>query len=136
MKKVNIGILGVQGDVEEHVASVESAFREITIDGIVSIIKYSEEIDFINGLIIPGGESTSIGKLSNNDDFHSSIKKKITQGMPVLGTCAGLIFLSNHIIQNTKDMPDWFIPLVNRITEEGKIKDKNYEPIKPVNPHK
>ena len=43
---------------------------------------------------------------------------------------------SNHIIQNTKDMPDWFIPLVNRITEEGKIKDKNYEPIKPVNPHK
>ena len=44
MKKVNIGILGVQGDVEEHVASVESAFREITIDGIVSIIKYSLKI--------------------------------------------------------------------------------------------
>jgi 5'-phosphate synthase pdxT subunit len=103
MKKVNIGILGVQGDVEEHVASVESAFREITIDGIVNIIKYPEEIDFINGLIIPGGESTSIGKLSNNDDFHSSIKKKITQGMPVLGTCAGLIFLSNHIIQNSSN---------------------------------
>ena len=63
MKKVNIGILGVQGDVEEHMASVESAFREITMDGIVSIIKYPEEIDSINGLIIPGGESTSIGKL-------------------------------------------------------------------------
>ena len=55
MKKVNIGILGIQGDVEEHVASVESAFREITIDGIVSIIKYYEENDFINVLIIPGG---------------------------------------------------------------------------------
>ena len=76
MKKVNIGILGVQGDVEEHMASVESAFREITMDGIVSIIKYPEEIDSINGLIIPGGESTSIGKLSNNDDFQSSIKKR------------------------------------------------------------
>ena len=103
MKKVNIGILGVQGDVEEHVASVESAFREITIEGIVSVIKYQEEINSINGLIIPGGESTSIGKLSNNDDFHSSIKKKITQGMPVLGTCAGLIFLSNHIVQNSSN---------------------------------
>ena len=103
MKKVNIGILGVQGDVEEHIASVESAFREITMDGIVSVIKYPEEINSINGLIIPGGESTSIGKLSNNDDFHSSIKKKITQGMPVLGTCAGLIFLSNHIIQNSSN---------------------------------
>jgi|TARA_B100001765_G_C19462800_1_gene320076 5'-phosphate synthase pdxT subunit len=103
MKKVNIGILGVQGDVEEHIASVESAFREITMDGIVSVIKYPEEINSINGLIIPGGESTSIGKLSNNDDFHSSIKKKITQGMPVLGTCAGLIFLSNHIVQNSSN---------------------------------
>ena len=103
MKKVNIGILGVQGDVEEHVTSVESAFREITIEGIVSVIKYQEEINSINGLIIPGGESTSIGKLSNNDDFHSSIKKKITQGMPVLGTCAGLIFLSNHIVQNSSN---------------------------------
>ena len=103
MKKVNIGILGVQGDVEEHIASVESDFREITVDGIVSVIKYPDEINSINGLIIPGGESTSIGKLSNNDDFHSSIKKKITQGMPVLGTCAGLIFLSNHIVQNSSN---------------------------------
>ena len=42
----------------------------------------------------------------------------------------------DHTIQNTKDMPDWFVPLVNRIIKEGKIKDKNYEPIKPVNPHK
>ena len=103
MKKVNIGILGVQGDVEEHIASVESAFREITVDGIVSVIKYPDEINSINGLIIPGGESTSIGKLSNNDDFHSSIKKKINQGMTVLGTCSGLIFLSNHIVQNSSN---------------------------------
>ena len=41
MKKVNIGIVGVQGDVEEHIASVESAFREITINGIVTVIKYT-----------------------------------------------------------------------------------------------
>jgi len=100
MKKVNIGILGVQGDIEEHITSVESALREITLDGLVSIIKYPEQIDSINGLIIPGGESTSIGKLSNTTDFHNAIKKKITQGMPVLGTCAGLIFLSNQIVQS------------------------------------
>ena len=103
MKKINIGILGVQGDVEEHVASVESAFREIAMDGIVSIIKYPEQIDSINGLIIPGGESTSIGKLSNNSNFHDVMKKKITQGMPVLGTCAGLIFLSTQIVQSSSN---------------------------------
>ena len=103
MKKVNIGIVGVQGDVEEHIASVESAFREITINGIVTVIKYTEQIDSVNALIIPGGESTSIGKLSNHDDFHNTIKKKITQGMPVLGTCAGLIFLSNRIVQNSSN---------------------------------
>lgn len=102
MQKVNIGILGVQGDIEEHIASVESAFREITIDGLVSVIKYPEQIDSINGLIIPGGESTSIGKLSNIENFHNAIKKKITQGMPVLGTCAGLIFLSNQIVSPSK----------------------------------
>ena len=100
MKKVNIGILGVQGDIEEHIVSVESAFRETAMDGLVSIVKYPEQIDSINGLIIPGGESTSIGKLSNTPNFHNNIKKKITQGMPVLGTCAGLIFLSNQIVQS------------------------------------
>ena len=97
MEKVNIGILGVQGDIEEHIVSVESAFRETAMDGLVSIVKYPEQIDSINGLIIPGGESTSIGKLSNIGNFHNAIRKKITQGMPVLGTCAGLIFLSNQI---------------------------------------
>ena len=53
MKKVNIGIVGVQGDVEEHIASVESAFREITIDGIVTVIKYTEQIT-TNGEIAQG----------------------------------------------------------------------------------
>ncbi len=65
MKKINIGILGVQGDIEEHIASVKSAFHEITIDGIVSVIKYPEEIDSIHGLIIPGGEITSVQNSSN-----------------------------------------------------------------------
>ena len=119
MKKVNIGIVGVQGDVEEHIASVESAFREITIDGIVTVIKYTEQIDSVNALIIPGGESTSIGKLSNHDDFHNTIKKKITQGMPVLGTCAGLIFLSNHIVQNSSNTSQKLLGTLDIETERN-----------------
>ena len=119
MKKVNIGILGVQGDIEEHITSVESALREITLDGLVSIIKYPEQIDSINGLIIPGGESTSIGKLSNTPNFHNNIKKKITQGMPVLGTCAGLIFLSNQIVQSPSNISQKLLGALEIETERN-----------------
>ena len=119
MKKVNIGILGVQGDIEEHIVSVESAFRETAMDGLVSIVKYPEQIDSINGLIIPGGESTSIGKLSNTPNFHNNIKKKITQGMPVLGTCAGLIFLSNKIVQSPSNISQKLLGALEIETERN-----------------
>ena len=119
MKKVNIGILGVQGDIEEHSVSVESAFRETAMDGLVSIVKYPEQIDSINGLIIPGGESTSIGKLSNTPNFHNNIKKKITQGMPVLGTCAGLIFLSNKIVQSPSNISQKLLGALEIETERN-----------------
>jgi|TARA_B100001013_G_scaffold330768_1_gene245921 5'-phosphate synthase pdxT subunit len=119
MEKVNIGILGVQGDIEEHIVSVESAFRETAMDGLVSIVKYPEQIDSINGLIIPGGESTSIGKLSNTPDFHNTIKKKITQGMPVLGTCAGLIFLSNQIVQSPSNISQKLLGALEIETERN-----------------
>jgi len=91
---INIGILAVQGDVAENVAATRMALDELGIEGIVTEVKTPEQISDLNGLIIPGGESTVIGTLSLVNGSLKKIKEKIASGMPVLGTCAGMIVLS------------------------------------------
>ncbi len=92
---LNIGILSIQGDVAENLLSTKSALHELGIDGKVTDVKTPEEISQLDGLIIPGGESTTIGQLSLVNGSLKVIKEKIEDGMPVLGICAGLIMLSN-----------------------------------------
>lgn len=94
MKGVNIGILAVQGDVEENVSATRMAMDDLGIEGIVNEVKNPEQISDLDGLIIPGGESTVIGTLSLVNGSLKKIKEKIASGMPVLGTCAGMILLS------------------------------------------
>jgi 5'-phosphate synthase pdxT subunit len=91
---INIGVLAVQGDVAENVAATRMALDELGIEGIVTEVKNPEQISELNGLIIPGGESTVIGTLSLVNGSLKKIKEKIATGMPVLGTCAGMIVLS------------------------------------------
>ncbi len=92
---LNIGILSIQGDVAENLLSTKSALHELGIDGKVTDVKTPEELSQLDGLIIPGGESTTIGQLSLVNGSLKVIKEKIEDGMPVLGICAGLIMLSN-----------------------------------------
>jgi 5'-phosphate synthase pdxT subunit len=91
---INIGVLAVQGDVAENVAATRMALDELGIEGIVTEVKTPEQISDLNGLVIPGGESTVIGTLSLVNGSLKKIKEKIAAGMPVLGTCAGMIILS------------------------------------------
>jgi 5'-phosphate synthase pdxT subunit len=91
---INIGVLAVQGDVAENVAATRMALDELGVKGIVTEVKNPEQISELNGLIIPGGESTVIGTLSLVNGSLKKIKEKIATGMPVLGTCAGMIVLS------------------------------------------
>ncbi len=91
---VTIGVLAVQGDVAENIAATRMAMDELGIEGTVTEVKNPEQIDELNGLIIPGGESTVIGTLSLVNGSLKKIKEKILAGMPVLGTCAGMIVLS------------------------------------------
>jgi pyridoxal 5'-phosphate synthase pdxT subunit len=91
---INIGVLAVQGDVAENVAAARMALDELGVEGIVTEVKNPEQISELNGLIIPGGESTVIGTLSLVNGSLKKIKEKIAAGMPVLGTCAGMIVLS------------------------------------------
>lgn len=90
MKKV--GVLGLQGAVHEHISKLEK------IDDIKPcIVKYIKEIETIDALIIPGGESTAIGHLLKDYELTDIIRKRILEGMPVWGTCAGMILLAKKI---------------------------------------
>ena len=91
---LNIGILAIQGDVQENILSTKKAIDELKVDGNVIDVKTTEDIEKLDGLIIPGGESTTIGQLSLVNSSLKIIKEKIAKGMPVLGICAGMILLS------------------------------------------
>jgi len=97
LSNIKIGVLGLQGDIEENILSIAEALKNLNLQGTVKSVRYSESIAELDGLILPGGESTVIGNLlSIQGNIFQTIKKKITEGMPVLGTCAGLIMLSKR----------------------------------------
>jgi len=92
---ITVGVLSIQGDVQENVLSAKFAIDELGLDGKVVDVRTPEEISQLDGLIIPGGESTTIGQLSLVNGSLKALKEKIQSGMPVLGICAGMIMLSN-----------------------------------------
>lgn len=94
MSGINIGILAVQGDVAENILATKMAIEELGMEGIVTEVKTPEQISDLDGLVIPGGESTVIGTLSLVNGSLKKIKEKIASGMPVFGICAGMIMLS------------------------------------------
>lgn len=91
-----MGIAGFQGDLEEHIGAMKRAFQRRSVDGQVTIVMKKDDLENIDGLLLPGGESTVIGGLSSMNGTFQSMKAKINDGMPVLGTCAGLIMLSKR----------------------------------------
>ena len=103
---MTIGVLGLQGDIEGIVAATSQALQELHINGSVDIVRYPDEIEKIDGLILPGGESTVQSTLAAIQRSLPVLKKRISEGMPVLGTCAGMIMLSkrayDRVIGDTK----------------------------------
>ena len=94
---LNFGVLSIQGDVLENIISVKAAIDALGIDGTVTSVKTPDELSKVDGLVIPGGESTTIGQLSKFNGSLKILKEKIEQGMPVLGICAGMIMLSKTV---------------------------------------
>lgn len=90
MKKT-LGVLAIQGAFREHRKKLENLGYEIVE------VKSKEDLNKVQGLIIPGGESTAIGKQLEIDDFGERIKERAREGMPVFGTCAGMILVSKEI---------------------------------------
>lgn len=88
---MKIGILALQGAFLEHKKCLEKLGCQ------VSEIRLPEQLNEIQGLIIPGGESTTIGKLMNDFALYEPIIKRVEEGMPIFGTCAGMILLAKDI---------------------------------------
>ncbi|WP_291379668.1 pyridoxal 5'-phosphate synthase glutaminase subunit PdxT [Demequina sp.] len=87
-----IGVLALQGDVREHEAALERL-------GVESVrVRRAAELDSVDGIIIPGGESSTIDKLLRAFDLFEPLQQRIAGGLPVLGTCAGMIMLATDII--------------------------------------
>jgi len=99
---LKVGLLSIQGDIEENSNAIKESFKELEIEGTVVYMKDLEDLEEIDGLIIPGGESTVIGMLLFLKGVQPDlIRKKIQEGLPILGTCAGLIMLSNKAYDKT-----------------------------------
>ncbi|MEM1546129.1 MAG: pyridoxal 5'-phosphate synthase glutaminase subunit PdxT [Candidatus Methanomethylicia archaeon] len=95
--KARIGVLGFQGSVTEHVEAVSRALENIKVESEVLIVKKASDIKSINGIIIPGGESTVIGRLAEKSGLLSSLRIAILNGLPVFGTCAGVVMLAREV---------------------------------------
>jgi pyridoxal 5'-phosphate synthase pdxT subunit len=95
--EVTIGVLGLQGDIEENMTATKYALEHMNVRGTVKAVRYSEEFEKVDGLILPGGESTVISNLiAIQGGTLQAIKRRVSNGMPVMGTCAGMIMLSKH----------------------------------------
>lgn len=92
MKEVTIGVLALQGAFREHIKMLKKCGAEAVE------VRKPEELKDLDGLIIPGGESTTIGKLMVEWGLLEEIKAKAAKGMVLYGTCAGMILLSKEII--------------------------------------
>src|SRR5713101_6518051 len=90
-KTARVGVLGLQGDFSEHLTTL----RGLGVDGVD--VRRPEQLDDVDALIIPGGESTTIGKLAQHYGIIPKLRERAAEGMPVWGTCAGAIFLAKDV---------------------------------------
>jgi 5'-phosphate synthase pdxT subunit len=89
---MKVGVLALQGDVREHISSL------LACDVEAVAVRRAQEIESIDALVLPGGESTTIAQLAEVFGIFDLIKNKINSGMPVYGSCAGMILLAEQIL--------------------------------------
>jgi len=92
-----VGVLALQGDVREHTSMLERVGADVVA------VRGVEQLDDLDGLVMPGGESTTIAYLLTTSDIRATLEKKIEDGLSVLGTCAGLILLAHEILDGRSD---------------------------------
>ena len=120
---MKIGVLAMQGAYREHI----SMLKDLDVNAIE--IRNKEDLTGIDGLIIPGGESTTMGKLIRALDLYNDLKEMIEEGLPVWGTCAGMILLAKIIYNyDTKHLATMNIEVVRNAygRQLGSFNKKSY----------
>ena len=92
-----IGVLALQGDVAEHVHVLERLGTR------TAKVLSADRLDTVDALVVPGGESTTMSKLAVRYDLMEPLRKRVADGMPVYGTCAGMIMLADRVLGGTAD---------------------------------
>jgi 5'-phosphate synthase pdxT subunit len=94
---VIIGVLALQGDVREHLHALAEC------DVVARPVRRPEELDSVDALVIPGGESTTMSKLAVDFGVLEPLRKRVAGGMPVYGSCAGMIMLATDVLDGRPD---------------------------------
>jgi 5'-phosphate synthase pdxT subunit len=94
-----IGVFALQGDVREHLRVLTS------LGAVAEPVRRVEELDRVDGLVIPGGESTTMAKLAVTFDLMEPLQKRVASGLPVYGSCAGMILLADRIEDGIVEQP-------------------------------
>ena len=89
---MKVGVLGLQGDVREHAQALDESGATPVV------VKHAHELAEVDALIIPGGESTTIGKLLDRFSLLELVRERVESGMPLYGTCAGLILMADDVV--------------------------------------
>ncbi|TQM31760.1 pyridoxal 5'-phosphate synthase glutaminase subunit PdxT [Nocardia bhagyanarayanae] len=92
-----IGVLALQGDVREHVAALEQCGAEPVL------VRRASELAAVDGLVLPGGESTAISKLLEAFELLEPLRARLRDGMPAFGSCAGMILLASEVLDTRPD---------------------------------
>lgn len=123
---MNIGVLALQGGIKEHLVQIEAIGHKCIL------VREKKDLDNLDAIILPGGESTTMGKLLEVTGLKEPLREKIMKGLPTFGTCAGMILLAKNI-ENQEDkhlavmdisvMRNGFGTQINSFKIEKNIKD-------------
>jgi len=102
---MRIGVVGVQGGIAEHINMFKRAFIETGIKGEAIVLKEPKEMEKVDAIVIPGGESTTIGSLMMRTGLMDAVRRAVEDGTPIMGTCAGAVMMAKSIKAGRETQP-------------------------------
>ncbi|MEM4424414.1 MAG: pyridoxal 5'-phosphate synthase glutaminase subunit PdxT [Candidatus Nezhaarchaeales archaeon] len=94
---LKLGVLAIQGAISEHVEALKLALSKLGLSGSIELVKRPSDVGKVQGIVIPGGESTVIGRVAEKIGLLKVLRNEIESGLPAFGTCAGAILLAKEV---------------------------------------
>ncbi len=120
---MKVGVLTLQGDFERH----QERLSALGVEAVP--VKYAGDLDRVEGLILPGGESTTIRRLLVRSSMWEQLQYRVGEGLPVFGTCAGLILLSRNVVAQDEDYGLGVLPVTVERNAWGRQRESFEAPV-------